>query len=158
VRYEQLLSIVEIFNELNPLQIEKIENVCTELNFNQGDVIFEENSLSKEFYIIVKGQVNITLNPDLIVGGGERHEPRIITTLGRGQSFGEVALVDEGVRSASAIAGSPHCKLLMISRSDFMRLMGLDLEMGFIIMRNLAADLCFKLRNTNLQLRESHLT
>lgn len=158
MRYEQLLSTVEIFDELNPMHIEKIENVCTELNFNQGDVIFEENSPSKEFYIIVKGQVNITLNPDLIVGGEEHHKPQIIATLGRGQSFGEVALVDEGVRSASAIAGSPHCKLLMISRVDLMRLLGLDLEMGFIVMKNLAADLCFKLRNTNLQLRESQLT
>jgi CRP-like cAMP-binding protein len=157
MRYEQLLSSVEIFAELNPMQIEKIENVCTELNFNQGDVIFEENSPSKEFYIVVKGKVNITLNPDLIAGGEERHEPQIIATLGRGQSFGEVALVDEGVRSASAVAGSPHCKLLMISRADLMRLLGLDLEMGFIVMQNLAADLCFKLRNTNLQLRESHL-
>jgi CRP/FNR family cyclic AMP-dependent transcriptional regulator len=158
MRYEQLLSTVEIFAELNPFQIEKIENVCTELNYKEGEVIFEENSPSKEFYIIVKGQVNITLNPDLIVGGEQHHEARIIATLGRGQSFGEIALVDEGVRSASAIAGSPLCKLLMISRVEFMRLMGLDLEMGFIVMRNLAADLCFKLRNTNLQLRESHLS
>jgi CRP-like cAMP-binding protein len=158
VRYEQLLSSVEIFTELNPMQIEKIESVCTEKNFKQGDLIFKENSPSKEFYIIVKGQVYITLNPDLIAAGNERHEPQIIATLGRGQSFGEVALVDEGVRSASAIAGSPFCKLLMISRSDLMRLTALDLEMGFIVMRNLAADLCFKLRNTNLQLRESQLT
>jgi CRP-like cAMP-binding protein len=158
MRYEQLLSSVEIFTELNPFQIEKIENVCTELNYQEGEVIFEENSPSKEFYIIVKGQVNITLNPDLIVGGEQSHEARIISTLGRGQSFGEIALLDEGVRSASAIAGSPLCKVLMISRVEFMRLMGLDLEMGFIVMRNLAADLCFKLRNTNLQLRESHLS
>ena len=157
MRYAQLLSMVEIFDELNPRHIEKIENVCTELNYREGETIFEENSPSKEFYIIVKGQVDIRLNPDLIVAGEEQHEPRTIATLRRGQSFGEVALVDEGVRSASAVAGSPLCKVLMIPRSDFMRLLGLDLEMGFIVMQNLAADLCFKLRNTNLQLRETHL-
>jgi CRP-like cAMP-binding protein len=77
--------------------------------------------------------------------------------LRRGQSFGEIALVDEGVRSATAKSNERNCKLLMITRGDFMRLLNEDLEMGFTVMQNVAADLCFKIRNTNLKVREALL-
>ncbi len=157
MRYTQLLSTVDIFADLNEEQIEKIDQMCIEKIFRQGETIFQENSPSKEFYIIVKGKVDIQINPDLIVGGESAHEPRTIASLTRGQSFGEVALVDQGVRSASAIADSDLCKVLMISRDDLLSLLKRELEMGFIVMQNLATDLCFKLRNTNLQLRESYL-
>jgi CRP/FNR family cyclic AMP-dependent transcriptional regulator len=158
MRYAQLLSMVDIFADLNEEQIEKIDQVCTEKTFKQGETIFEENSPSKEFYIIVKGKVDIQISPDLILGGESTHEPVTIASLTRGQSFGEVALVDQGVRSASAIADSDLCKVLMIPRDDFINLLKQELEMGFIVMQNLATDLCFKLRNTNLQLRESYLS
>jgi CRP-like cAMP-binding protein len=157
MRYVQLLSTVEIFADLNENQIEKIDQVCIDKTFRQGEIIFQENSPSKEFYIIVKGKVDIQISPDLIVSGEGKHEPRTIASLTRGQSFGEVALVDQGVRSASAIADSDLCKVLMISRDDFINLLKQDLEMGFIVMQNLATDLCFKIRNTNILLREGLL-
>jgi CRP-like cAMP-binding protein len=157
MRYSELLSTVEIFADLNQEQIEKIEGICSERLFKQGDIIFKENNPSKEFYILVKGKVNIQLNPDLIVGGEGSHEPRTISTLTRGQSFGEVALVDKGVRSASAISDSAPCKVLMITRNDLLDLLRQDLEMGFIVMQNLAADLCFKIRSTNIIIREGLL-
>lgn len=157
MRYVELLSMVEIFADLNEEQIEKIDQVCVEKIFKQGETIFQENSPSKEFYIIVKGKVDIQISPDFMVSGESKHKPRTIASLTRGQSFGEIALVDKGVRSASAVANSDLCKVLMISRYDFTNLLKQDLEMGFIVMQNLATDLCFKLRNTNIILRESFL-
>ena len=157
MRYVQLLSTVEIFADLNENQIEKIDQVCIDKTFRQGEIIFQENSPSKEFYIIVKGKVDIQISSDMIVSGEGKHEPRTIASLTRGQSFGEVALVDQGVRSASAIADSDLCKVLIISRDDFINLLKQDLEMGFIVMQNLAADLCFKIRSSNIMLREGHL-
>jgi len=152
--YAQLLSSVEIFADLNADQIAKIERMSKVVVFRKGEVIFEENSPSNEFYIIVKGTVDIQLDPDLIIREADAHEPHTIVTLRRGQSFGEVALVDHGVRSASSISSSRNCILLMISRNDFMNLLQQDLEMGFTVMKNLASDLCFKIRNTNLMVRE----
>ncbi len=155
--YKELLSMVNIFADLTNEQIAKIESVCKVLVFRKDEIIFEERSPSKEFYIIVKGSVDIQLDPDLAQSGGNMRNTQTLVTLKRGESFGEIALVDEGVRSATAKSNERNSKLLMITRSDFMRLLNEDLEMGFTVMQNVAADLCFKIRNTNLKVREALL-
>ena len=155
--YIPILSTVDILADLTEEHIEKILNICSETSFEAEETIFEENSPSKEFYIIVKGQVDIQLDPDMIRSKPDVHGPQTIVTLRTGQSFGEVALVDQGVRSASAKAAATGCTLLKIGRDDFMQLLQTDVSMGFIVMQNLAADLCFKIRTTNLMVREALL-
>ena len=150
-----VLEQVDIFEELTPSQLELIEEICTEKNYNQDEVIFEENSLSNEFYIIAEGEVEIQVDPDTIGDGTDSYQPTTIATLRRGQSFGEVAIVDPGVRSASAKCGSETCQLLVIDRNDFVKLLESDYQIGYIIMRNFAADLSLKIRQTNLLVRES---
>lgn len=150
-----LLGQIDIFEDLSPKHLELIDSVCREKSFKQGEVIFEENSLSKEFYVIMDGQVEIQVDPDTIGDGTDSHQPTTIAVLRRGQSFGEVAMVDPGVRSASALCGSETCRLLVIDRRDFIRLLENDYEMGYIVMSNLAADLSLKIRQTNLMVRES---
>ena len=103
------------------------------------------------------GQVEIQVDPDTIGSGGDNYEPTTIATLRRGQSFGEVTIVDPGVRSASAKCGTETCRLLEINRADFLKLFEGDYQMGYIVMRNFAADLSLKIRQTNLLVRESLL-
>lgn len=150
-----ILEQVDIFQELDSSQLSLIEQICQEKGYNQGDVIFKENLVSHEFYIIAEGEVEIQVDPDTIGDGSDTHQPTTIAVLRRGQSFGEVALVDPGVRSASARCRSGSSKLLVIERKDFMKLLESNYEMGYMIMRNLAADLALKIRQTNLMVRES---
>jgi CRP-like cAMP-binding protein len=150
-----LLEQVDIFEDLNPNQLKLIDDICSEKAFSQGDVIFEENSPSQEFYIIMDGEVEIQIDPDTIGDGTDAHQPSTIAVLRRGQSFGEVAIVDPGVRSASARCGSKTCKLLVINRGDFIKLLESDYNVGYIVMRNFAVDLSLKIRQTNLIVRES---
>ncbi len=150
----QILEKVEIFADLTREHLEKIYAICKEATFLQGEVIFAENSPSNEFYIIIEGEVAIQLNPDMITSGKEHREPRTLSTLYPGQSFGEVALVDQGIRSASAICHSMVCKTFVIQRDEIMALLKNDPRMGFVVMTNLAADLCTKIRLSNLNLRE----
>ena len=150
-----ILEQVDIFEELSTSQLELIDDICTEKSYNQGELIFEENSLSREFYVIMDGEVEIQVDPDTIGDGGDNYEPTTIATLRRGQSFGEVAIVDPGVRSASARCGTETCRLLEITRTEFLRLFEADYQMGYIVMRNFAADLSLKIRQTNLLVRES---
>ncbi len=150
-----VLGQVDIFEELKTSHLQLIDSICAEKTCNQGELIFAENSPSNEFYIIMDGEVEIQVDPDTIGHGQNNFQPSTIAVLRRGQCFGEVALVDQGVRSASALAGTDSCKLLVINRKDFINLLREDYEMGFIVMRNLAADLSFKIRQTNLMVRES---
>ena len=150
-----ILQQIDIFEDLNEEQLKLIDEICSEKNYSRGEVIFEENSLSREFCVIMDGEVEIQVDPDTIGDGTDAHQPSTIATLRRGQSFGEVAIVDPGVRSASARCGSDRCKLLVIDRDDFLKLLKNDYQMGFIVMRNFAADLALKIRQTNLLVRES---
>lgn len=153
-----ILEEVDIFQDLNEDHLKLIDNICTEKIYNKDDVIFQENSPSREFYIILDGEVEIQVDPDTIGDyRKDEHQPSTIAVLRWGQSFGEVALVDPGVRSASAKCGSETCKLLVIDRIDFIKLLESDFQMGYVVMRNFAADLALKIRQTNLMVRESLL-
>ena len=97
----------DIFYQFTPTQLELVANLCREVVFNAGEIIFKENSSSKELYVIVQGDVEILVNPSTVGPASQDDYPSsVIATLRRGQSFGEVALVDEGLRSASAHAAT----------------------------------------------------
>jgi len=151
-----VLEQVDIFEDLSPDQLKLIDSICREKAFTKGEVIFEENSPSQEFYIIMEGEVEIQVDPDTIRGDKkDAYQPTTIALLRRGQSFGEIAIVDPGVRSASARCGSDSCKVLVIARADFVNLLESDSKIGYIVMHNFAVDLALKIRQTNLWVRES---
>ena len=66
---------------------------------------------------------------------------------------GAVGLLDRGLRSATVNAKADNTALYAISRDDFVKLCEQDTRIGYIVMRNVAADLSFKLRHYNLAWR-----
>lgn len=147
----------DIFYQFTPTQLELVANLCQEANFQKGELIFKENTGSKELYIIVQGEVDIFVDPSLISAEDLGSENEVIATLRRGQSFGEVALVDEGLRSASACAAGADTRLLIIPRDKLIMLCDTYPQLGYRLMYNLAADLAMKIRNTDLKIREKLL-
>ena len=148
----------DIFYMFSSTQLELIANLCQEVVYQEGEVIFRENSEGKELYVIAQGEVDILVNP-AIVGGpskGEQKETRV-ATMRRGQSFGEIALVDEGLRSATARAAQKETRLLIIPRDKIIMLCETYPQLGYRLMNNLAADLAMKIRNTDLRIREQLL-
>lgn len=153
----QLLSIlrqVDIFYGLSKDGLEKVAQVCREEKYKRGDIIVKENTPSNELYVITEGVVEIVIDPNLLGSATIHTEPAIIANLWPGQTFGEVGLVDRGMRSASARAASDEATLRAISREDLVRLCEEDTGFGYLLMRNIASDLAFKIRNTDLMLRE----
>ena len=147
----------DIFYQFTPTQLELVANLCQEATFQKDDLIFRENSGSKELYIIAQGEVDIFVDPSLVGAVDADSESEVIATLRRGQSFGEVALVDEGLRSASACATSDDTRLLIIPRDKLIMLCDTYPQLGYRLMYNLAADLAMKIRNTDLKIREKLL-
>lgn len=149
----------DIFYQFTPTQLELVANLCQDRSFQPGEVIFRENSKSTELYIIAQGEVEILFDPASIAqtDGAPDQEEKAIATLRRGQSFGEVALVDEGLRSASARAAEKDTRLLLIQREKLMMLCETYPALGYRLMHNLAADLAMKIRNTDLRVREQLL-
>ena len=147
----------DIFYQFTPTQLELVANLCQEVTYQKDELIFKENSGSKELYIIVQGEVDIVVDPSLVSSSGGDGENKVIATLRRGQSFGEVALVDEGLRSASASAAQKDTRLLTIPRDKLIMLCDTYPQLGYRLMYNLAADLAMKIRNTDLRIREQLL-
>ena len=146
----------DVFYQFTQTQLELVSNLCQEKTYHPGEIIFEENSNSKELFIIIQGEVDILINPAL-VGTKEKQEKVSISTLSRGQSFGEIALVDEGLRSATARVKSKEARLLVIPREKLIMLCETYPQLGYRLMYNLAADLAMKMRNTDLRVREKLL-
>jgi CRP-like cAMP-binding protein len=148
-----VLKQADIFYELTNTQLELVASICQEQVFQQDDLVFAENTPGNALYIIAEGEIDIQVDPALI-GGSTTLGLQTIATLRRGQSFGEVALVDEGVRSAAARCTQPNTRLMIIPREKLMLLCDTYPQLGYRLMRNLAADLAMKIRNTDLQVRE----
>lgn len=147
----------DIFYQFTPTQLELVANLCQETKFNSGEIIFQENSSSKELYVIVQGEVDILINKTNTGALTNAKTETVVARLRRGQSFGEVALVDEGLRSASARAVQKDTHLLVISRDKIIMLCETYPQLGYRLMYNLAADLAMKIRNTDLRIREQLL-
>ena len=150
-----VLMQADIFYGIDKDGIESIAKICQERTYREGQIIFKENSSGNELYIIAEGEVKILLDPSMVSDQEDaRSEERVITTLRRGQSFGEIALVDQGIRSATARSASKQTHLLVIPRDKILSLCEEDPRLGYRLMRNLAADLSMKLRGTDFQIRD----
>ncbi len=154
--YVNVLKRTDIFYDLTPMHLEMISALCEEKNARAGEIIFEENSPGNELYVIVRGEIEILLDPGLVGATAPRRGagPVTIATLRDGQTFGEIALVDQGIRSASARCATDNVRLVVIPRQKLLTLCETYPELGYRVMRNMAADLAFKIRNSDLAMRE----
>jgi CRP-like cAMP-binding protein len=89
---EETLAQVPLFSGVKPKDLQRLEKRMTERAFNEGDEITTEGKSGIGFFVIEHGNATVS------VGG------KIIRTLGPGEHFGEVALIDSGPRSATIVA------------------------------------------------------
>lgn len=140
-------------------QLELVARICQEVDYKKGDEIFTEGTPGNSLIIVAQGQVDILVNPNLVgIDSQQTFSPKIVASLLPGQSFGEVTLVDQGLRSASARSAQKNTRLLIIPSNQLRQLCDEFPLFGYRLMSNLAADLSFKLRNADLMIRQSMMT
>jgi CRP-like cAMP-binding protein len=88
----ETLRRVPLFSGLEDRDLERIADSFKERNYGAGDTIAGEGQGGAGFFIIGEGTARVT------VQGDERR------TLGPGDYFGEIALIDEGARTATVSA------------------------------------------------------
>jgi CRP/FNR family transcriptional regulator len=93
----EFLSRVSLFSLTKKSDLERIAKLANRHTFDKGDVIIKEGEPDNRLFIIVKGEVEV------IKAMGEKRERRL-GILGPESYFGEMALVDDLVRSASVVA------------------------------------------------------
>jgi len=149
----ELLQRTELFSGLTPEQIEQIAALGQEIVHNTGDVIIREGDPSTDIYIIGEGMVEVEVSRDTIHDVPGPPQLSSLVRLGQGQMFGEMALMDRGARSATIRCAQDKTMLYVITHQAFWELCDSDHDIGYVVMRNIAFDLSFKLRHRNLQVR-----
>lgn len=155
--FVNILKRTDIFYDLNEEQLEMVAEICHEVRFRMGEMIFEEQSASDELYVVAQGEVEIVVDPSIIEATPGAGQSVTVATMRPGQAFGEVALVDQGLRSAGARSASHHTRLLVVPRAKLLGLCEQYPELGYRVMRNMAAELALKMRGLDLTVREQLL-
>ena len=93
------LSQINLFKGLTQDECRLVESVVRPLVFEKGDVIMREGDAARLFFVLARGTVSIEIK---VHGKGNRRKR--VASIGPGLTFGEMALLDGGTRSADVIA------------------------------------------------------
>ena len=130
-----LLADVPLFRSLPKKQLQAIARAADEVEVDAGAVLAEQGELGSAFYVIVTGQATV------------RRNGRKLATLGRGDFFGEMSLLDQEPRSAT-VAMDTDGVLLEIHRRQFSGL----LDESPALTRNLLKEMSRRVRELDRRL------
>jgi len=139
---KQVFRGVMLFASLTDEELDKIVAVCKEKRLQRGEVLAVQGEPGNEFYVVTDGFLEISV-------AGDEASSQVLVNLGKGQIIGEMALIDQGPRSATVRAIS-EAVVQVIRRDDFEDVCNKNTRIGYVVMKDMAADLSFKLRHRNM--------
>jgi CRP-like cAMP-binding protein len=134
-----------VFQGLTEKEVEKIATLCSVESFKKGACIIEDQFPGSDLYVVVRGRVDIQL---------ESITPQCdvtISTVGPRQIFGEMALIDNDLRSAK-VTCVEDTEVIIINGAKLKKLFDENHRMGYVIMTNIAKTICSRIRQTNRKL------
>jgi CRP-like cAMP-binding protein len=112
--HQALLQRMPLFATMDEAEITLLCSRLREEHYSPGQVIIRQGERGDRFYIIKRGHVEVTVRD-------ERGVSEVVNQLGRGDCFGELALLRDAPRNATCRATLPT-EILSLSRQDFDRL------------------------------------
>ena len=103
-----LLASVDLFQGLTRKELDAVHGMSREQSFPAGAVVAAEGAAAGRFYLIVEGKATVSV--------GELN--RALATLGPGDYFGEISLIDGEPRSATVTSDTP-LRTLSIASFNF---------------------------------------
>lgn len=135
----KMLAGVPLFAGLKGKQLKSVASAfAKERSYDSGEVIEKEGGSAVAFYLITGGSVEI------------RKGEKLVTKLGRGQFFGEMALIDKQPRSATVVSAESGTKALVMPIWNFKAAVANDPTVAMSVMKELAR----RLRETTNALTE----
>ena len=133
------LKQVSIFSSLGNQRLEEISAITSKKSFDKNEVVFSRGDSGNTLFIMISGAVKVSL---IDANGKET----ILNILYEHDFFGEMALLDGHLRSATATALEP-VTVLTIRREDFIRC----IKENPLAVLHIILDLCCRLRKTSEQ-------
>ncbi len=138
----EALRQIPLFERLNYSELVKTLNIVQIEHRKKGDIIIREKEAGDRMYILVRGSADVIKDNILL------------TTLDRGKHFGEMALIDNSVRSAT-VRAAKDCDLLVIERNDFYNLLHQEAHLSVKILLSFVQVMSTRLRETSQAFSES---
>ena len=142
----EILRHVPIFRDPNQRELQILTRIVHTRSYQPDEIIFMENEPGAGMYVIESGGVDIILNH-------ASDKPLYLAQLDAGDFFGEMALLGDPERSATARARE-RSELIGFFHPDLVEIMDLHPVMGSKITLGLSRTLAERLRFTNDQLRK----
>jgi CRP/FNR family cyclic AMP-dependent transcriptional regulator len=111
----ELLARTGLFGELDEAARRRLSEVAIDRTYKKGQLIFYQGDLGESLFIVAEGTVKVFVT-------SEDGDEMVLVTLGPGDIFGELAVIDGGPRSASAETLEPT-KLLALTRNTLLQVM-----------------------------------
>ncbi|MBI3580273.1 MAG: cyclic nucleotide-binding domain-containing protein [Ignavibacteriales bacterium] len=141
---ESLLSKVPAFANLSARELKEVAAIVHKREYQPAESVFFQGDPGLGMYIIQEGEISITIAEK---DGGEKE----LAVLSEGDFFGELALLDESPRSATAICRT-KCSLIGFFRPDLFQLIEKKTNLGIKIVLKLAEIVAERLRKTDREL------
>jgi len=128
-----VLQRVPLFSQLSAADLQRVVEVARDRSYPKNSVILFEDDPGDALYVVGKGQVKVVLI-------GEDGREVILSVLGEGEFFGEMALIDDEPRSAHVIA-MEDSMLLVLRREDFQGILEHSAGIALALLRELSRRL-----------------
>ena len=143
-----ILSRIPVFASLSKTELRLVEKIVYLRSYHEGEVVFVEGEPGAGMYIIESGKIRICLGPNT----DEEHEVALFEP---GDFFGELALIDDHPRSATAVALS-STRLVGFFRSDLATIINRTPRIGVKLQHNILQILVKRLRVTDQRLIDTY--
>ncbi|MES1158382.1 MAG: glutaminase A [Terricaulis silvestris] len=143
------LAHLDLFRGLDGEAVKALEAAAKPLAFEAGQIIVKEGDLAQLFFVLISGTASVRLNVD--GAGGGAHKVRV-ASVGPGMSFGEMALLDGGVRSADVVADE-RVVCYGFSVEELIELGRAHPQILIVVFGNMTRDLSERLRRTTDEVR-----
>ena len=137
----EILAEIDIFSGLPPVHLRRVVDIGVEESYRTGATVFSEGEAGDKFYQILEGAVRISR---FVPGMGEE----ALAVLRPGAYFGEMSLIDDAPRSATAVCHE-KCRLFVVNRKDLEDLLFVDRDLAYELLWNWVRTLSRRLRATN---------
>jgi CRP-like cAMP-binding protein len=152
----QFITHSDIGDNLNEAQRLRLAAQMQQRVYEGGEIIAQAREISQELFIIQEGYVEVWKDPDNInPSHRDTNSMQHVANLREGQITGELAMLDEGERSADLVAGGTGVKLLVLSRERLLTLSEDDAVLGSRVLWNISRALSRRVRFVLWQLNRN---
>ncbi|MFT6070627.1 MAG: CRP-like cAMP-binding protein [Bacteriovoracaceae bacterium] len=134
-----------LFHEIYDNEVEAVLADCLVASYSPGDIIIKQGEDGTDICVILSGKADITVDKD--------GHSQFIATIGNGDIFGEMVLINETKRTANIIC-KEKCAVLVMSFDNFYKVFSKNPSVFALMVLNVTRLITKRLKHSNSVIQE----